>query len=85
VDIQKELLRAQAATMMSVITVAGVFAEVLVRKGLLTADEAAGALCEMAEEIRDDGDGDAGKTKIAAFTVAVELDKRAIWLKQVKK
>jgi hypothetical protein len=82
-DLQRELMRGSTATMMAVVTVAGIFAEVLVRKGVLTADEARGALCAMAEEIRDDVDVQEHKGKsspTAAFGIAGALDSRAIGL-----
>lgn len=77
-------MRGMAATMMSVVTVAGIFAELLVRQGLLTADEAKGALCAMADEVRDDGNANEGKTALAAFAIAGALDGRAFSLKSLK-
>ena len=77
-NFQQEMVRGQTATMCALVAVAGIFAEVLVRKGLLSADEAKGVLCSMAEEIRDDGDRDGGKTAAASFAIANALDSRAI-------
>jgi hypothetical protein len=87
-EFEREISRGATATMMAVVTVAGIFVEVLVRKGLLTADEAKGALCAMAEEIRNDVDVPGHKgmsSKLAAFGIAGALDSRAFGLQTERK
>jgi hypothetical protein len=72
-----QLASATTAVMCSIITVAGVFAEILVRKEILTADEAAAVLCEIAAEFRRDGGEENGRTLVAAYAMASDLEKRA--------
>ena len=67
----------QAATMMGVVAVAGQFAEMLVRKGVLSVADAQNTLSYMAEELRDYGDANAGLVD-PAFQLAATLDDRAI-------
>lgn len=75
-----QLVSATMAVSCSVIAVAGVFAEVLVRKEILTADEAAAVLCEVAAEFRRDGNEENGRTRSMAFTMASDLEKRAAFV-----
>jgi hypothetical protein len=76
-----ETNQALEVTMCAVVTVAGIFAEALVRKGLLSVEDAQGALNAVAQEIRDDGGPSGQEITPAASALASEIDKRSLRLK----
>jgi hypothetical protein len=66
--------------MMAVITVAAVFAEALVKRGVLSAADAQSLLSDIAEEIRNDGDEEAGQLARPSYVIASAIEQRAIAL-----
>lgn len=76
----RELIKGQLATIEAVVAVAGQFAETLVSKGILSVAEAQATLSNIAEELRGDGDLDSGKTARVSYSIANDIDQRAISL-----
>lgn len=77
----KQLGIAQVATMFGIAAVAGQITEALVGKQVLSVAEAQTVLTRIADELRNDGDGENGKWAKPAYMIANQIDQRAIALK----
>ncbi|MCK1507188.1 hypothetical protein [Bradyrhizobium sp. 18] len=75
-----KLVEGQVATMFAVVSVAGKVVEGLVAKGCISAADGQAVLTGIAEELRDDGDGENGKCAEPAYRIASELEERAFAL-----